>query len=195
MSETKHTARREYLSLKVLQIAALGLIITIAIVLINRLSTPGFTLMAYVTPPYFPMFEILLSIFSGIAIAVFWRWYHLPSLLQHPLKTYFESIGYSTQQTLFHTITIRKDPDFYFKLKLQLYRRISGEPYIIKLESMPLQLTSQKQKDFTEIGEKFLLQSDLETQRYRTSCELEELHLRSRLMLRALEEFFNLPNS
>lgn len=187
MLTLEKNAKREYLLIKSLEIVFIGLLIILSIIGINSLIKPHLITLTYITAPYFPLVELLIGLTVLICGILFWRWYRIPTILQEAL-TYYKEAGYIIKRSLFHSMKIQKLPNISFKIKLHLYNRSSAESCLFKLESMPLPHCARFKSQFLQIGERFFLNSDLKTQKFSTTCELGELHLRSHLLSLAISE-------
>jgi len=191
MNKIQSIAKRDYLLLKGLEIGLVALGITLLILSINAILNPGIQLMAKIIPATVPVFEIVLAASGATCSTMIWRWYRIPPQIQTNLSTYFTELGYSTKKGLFHTLKVQISDDLHFKIKLQLHKRTSGESCIFKLESMQLPLVQKNPARFKQIAEQFFLNPNSNQQTFTTTCELEEIHLRSLLMTQALEQYLN----
>ncbi|MHA1267745.1 MAG: hypothetical protein ACTSRS_21090 [Candidatus Helarchaeota archaeon] len=194
MNELRKIGKKNYFYLKFLEISFILLFLTLIIIGIYSLFTPSYVFMAYYSYPHFPLFELILSILVIIGATMFWDSFRIPSALQHPLHSHYKNLGYILKKRPFHTLKIEKTPDIYFTMKIYLYKRESGEPCIFHLESMAIPLMAHDKQRFINIGEQFLLKPDLKRHRFATTCELEELDLRSFLLIRATELFLKKHN-
>ncbi len=191
MSEMKIGAKKEYLRIKVLEIGLLALVISLIIISVHAILTPGFVVMSYITPPYIPYFEILIGLTGLTCGTMVWRWYRIPPELETDLGSYFNELGYTTKKGLFHTLKVQKSDALFFKIKIKLHQRASGESCLFNLESMHLPSVLQNPDRFKQIAERFFLNPNTTKQKFSTSCELEEVHLRGLLMTQALEQYLN----
>lgn len=191
MNEIAKVAKREFLYIKALEIGFIVFLITLVILSINALIIPPFVPMSITVPPYIPVFEIITSLTGLICATMLWRWYHIPPQIQTNLHSYFADLEYSTKRRLFHVVKVEKSKNLYFKIKIQLYKHASGESCLFHLESMPLLPAQQDPERFKLIAEQFFLRPNFARQTFSTSCELEEVHLRSLFMTQALEQYLN----
>ena len=194
VNDLRNIAKREYLLIRVLEITLVGLLIFLLVYFINAILNVRLPVMAAIEEAYFPMYELSFAIIGLAVGTIFWRLYRIPPDIQTTLESYYKDYGYSTKKTLFHNLKVFKSPDLYFNVKIHLHRRASGENCLFHLESMPIPAVLQNKERFKMIGEQFFLQSNIARQKYSTTCELEEVHLRSLLMTQALEMFIQTRN-
>ncbi len=195
LNELARSAKKEYLFIKTFQIIGICLIIfllTYFIIHIVIFSTPP--LMVPPEKPYFPVYEITIGILGTVMVSITWLMYKIPSAIQRTLVSYFKDLGCSTKRALFHKLKISKSSNQYFNVKIHLHKRVSDESCLLHLDSMRLPITLEDEDRFKMIGERYLLHSDMENQKYYTTCELEEVHLRGLFMMQALEEFLQAKN-
>ena len=189
MNEPKNAAKQEYFLIRVLEITTLVLAGTLGLYFLFQLFQPGTIILTIALTNSFPVYAMGFVTIGLIAATVLWRSYRIPPSIQETLVPYYQDLGYSTKKTLFHNLKVNISPELYFKIKITLYRRASDESCLFHLESMPVPAALQQEEAFQEVAERYFLKANLQSHQYSTSCELEEVHTRSLLLIRALEEF------
>lgn len=194
MNELKESAKSEYYLIKGLEVTVLTLSIVLLIFLITNILGVESYIKITLIEGYFHIYGIFFAMIGIIGGTIFWRWYRIPPHLHTALLSHYNAFGYSTKKTLFHTLKVEKSSDLFFKVKIHLYKRASDESCLFYLESMHLPAAVQNIDRFKKIGDRFFLKSDTSRQKYSTSCELDEVHLRSLLMTQAMEDFLLAKN-
>lgn len=189
MDDLKHIAKKEYITLKGLELLTLILAITFSLFLIQNYLDSNMVQISSVVKNPLLLYGLLLLSLTLSCIVLIWRAYHIPPLIRRNLVPFFNDLGYSTKITFPHTLKIFLPSHQSFKIKIKLYQRTSNESCLFHLESDRLFLPSSKQKHFKKIAEDYFLNSNLHTQKFSTTCEFEEIHTRSLLMIRAIEDF------
>ncbi|MFX1296677.1 MAG: hypothetical protein ACFFD2_17700 [Promethearchaeota archaeon] len=197
MNELKKKAKNESATIKRLAMTILILTLILIIVIIFYINFINRTSELIATPEpsspvidfYFvsEIFLICIGFFAGIA---FWYSSRFPNAIITPLVFYYNGLGYSTKQSMTHILKVSISPKLYFKIKLNNYKRTSGEIYLFYLESMGLPNAALEPEKFKKIAEHYFLKSNMSSQKFSTSCELEEVHERSLLLIQAIEEFY-----
>ena len=189
MNSLKQTALKEYTLIKGLQIGVLTILGTLFIFILSQILQGGVVLMVDTMKSEVYIYLTFATIVVSVCGAIGWRWNSIPSNIKNSLESYYNSIGYTTKKNFLHVLKVKKSPNLYFKVKIHLYKRVSKESCIFHLESMNLPVNAQNKELFKRTGERFLLKSNDKHHKYSTSCELEEVHMRSLLMTRAIENF------
>ncbi|MHA1649935.1 MAG: hypothetical protein ACTSYB_07060 [Candidatus Helarchaeota archaeon] len=189
MDNLKHIAKREYITLKGLELLIFSLAIIFSLFLIQNYLDSNMIQIASIVKNPLLLYGLLLFSLSLSCIVFIWRAYHIPSPIRRNLVPFFNNLGCSTKNTFPHTLKIFLPSHQSFKIKIKLYQRTSNESCLFYLESDRLFFPSSKQELFKKVAENYFLNSNLHTQKFTTTCELEEIHTRSLLMIRALEDF------
>ena len=188
LSELERAAKKEYKFIKTLELIFLALIIGFSIYFILNIHKSDSIQIASVIRNIIPISGIFLLAIGLVGGTMVWRFYRIPPSIQDLLLPFYENLGYSTEKALCHTLKVNISANTYLKIKISLYRRISAESCLFHLESMRLPNALENKEQFESVSQRYLLSSDLKLQKFQTCCELNEIHLRSMLMIQAVEE-------
>ena len=194
LNDLEATAKKEHDLIMVLEISLVGIALILTFIVLNNIYGFSIPLMIETINYSVITYGIFLIIIGFIGSTLCWRWFRIPPDIKSALASYYTTLGYSTKTTLFQRMKVAVSNDLFFNIKIHFYKRRSGEACLINLESMQLPDVLKNEDQFKQIGERFFLSSDVATQKYSTTSEIEEIHLRSLLMTQALEEFHKSKN-
>jgi len=188
MNNLQNVAKQEYFIIKFLEISVLCLAIILVIFFLSTMFKSDSIQITIILYDSIPFYGFLIASIGFVGGLTYWRWYRIPPALQNALIPYFEGLGFITKQTLFHILRVYITPDIYFQIKISLHKFTSNEDCLFYMESMRLLTVFQNPGEFKRIAAQYLLCPDLVRQKFTTTCELEEVHLRSLLLTSAIKE-------
>jgi hypothetical protein len=189
MDELERDAKKEYYLIIGLALLVIAISTSMGILLVFQYKTSGLLQISQVIINYFPIYTTLITTIALISAVTLWRTSRIPPPIKEALISYYQELGYTLKRGFFRTLKVIVSPTISFNVKLTLYRRVSDESYLFDITSMWLAKASANSEFFDQVAERFLLKSNVQRQKFSTSCELEEVHARSLLMVQALEEF------
>ena len=189
MNELKLDARKEYYLIIGLALLVIAISISMGILLFFQYKISGLLQISQVIINYFPIYTTLITSIALLSGVTVWRTSRIPPPIKEALVSYYQGLGYTIKRSFLRTLKVIVSPRLSFNVKLTLYRRVSDESYLFDITSMWLAKASTNSELFDQVAERFLLKGNIQFHKFTTSCELEEVHARSLLMIQALEEF------